>query len=583
MKVNQSVSQSTQPRFYRSMRWIAQPALGLGLALVGAALPVQSLAPPPTLTPDLANFPLVQPYDIGGITITQPGVAAPFHTMPIPLTGAIAVPDGPGPFPWVVLLHGRHPGCHFADGGDSQWPCPPGTETRYDWGLAYLAQGLAEAGYGVLVPNLNGAFTDTYGATAANRSALADQRSGQIIHAHLSRLGAAHGGDTGDFGISLVGQVDRSKLAMVGHSMGGGAAALAALTQQEAMSSSLVAAGLGPPSALVLVAPTRSQPVAEHPDVFRLPDIPTAVLMGGCDRDIFDFSSLYYLETARQDLLRTTPALGGVLWGANHNFFNAAVAPDDYYRQPNQGGLCDPQRSPHRLSRVMQEATLRQYVTDFLQAVWSEPADRPPLAPLGLAPDRPAPAHYQGLAITTTLVLPTTHRFILFDAEDSLPDYPPQSTPGLTLRLCPSFSPCGDRPRPYPQFPGVLALHWTTPAERLHFPLPTININDFDSLELRLATDARSTPSGVALGLILQDHWGRAVRVDIPPTAPALGQILQAPTPGQPGTPTYPTALRVPLRQFRGVDLSALDSLTLVLGANSPGRLYLSSIEFVRR
>jgi dienelactone hydrolase len=582
MDVNPSVDRRTNQRFYRPMQWIAQQALGLGLALIGAALPVQSLAPPPILTPDLANFPRVQPYDIGVITITQPGVAAPFHTMPIPLTGAIAVPDGPGPFPWVVLLHGRHPGCHFADGGDSQWPCPPGSETRYDWGLAYLAQGLAEAGYGVLVPNLNGAFTDTYGATAANRSALADQRSGQIIDAHLSRLGAAHRGDTGDFGISLVGQVDRSKLAIVGHSMGGGAAALVALTQQDAMSS-WVAAGLGPPSALVLVAPTRSQPVAEYPDVFRLPDIPTAVLMGGCDRDIFDFSSLYYLETARQDPRRTTPALGVLLWGANHNFFNAAVAPDDYYRQPNQGDLCDPQRSPHRLSRVIQEATLRQYVTDFLQVVWSEPADRPPLASLGLAPDRPAPAHYQGLAITTTLVLPATHRFTLFNAEDSLPDYLPQSTPGLTLRLCPSFAPCGDRPRPYPQFPSALALDWATPVERLHFPLPTTDVSAFDSLELRLAAEHSSTTSGVTLGLILQDQRGRAVRVDIPPTAPALRQMPQAVSPGQSATPTYPTALRVPLGQFRGVDLSALDSLTLVLGENSPGRLYLSSIEFVRR
>ena len=561
-------------RCFRPIRWIAQVALGLTLALVCAVLPAQSLAPPPTLTPDLADFPLVQSYNLGEVTISQQGVAAPFHTMPIPLTGAIAVPDGPGPFPWVLLLHGRHPGCHFADGDDSQWPCPPGTETRYDWGLAYLAQALAEAGYGVLVPNLNGAFADTHGATAANRSTLADQRSGQIIEAHLTRLEAAHRGEPGGFDLSLEGQVDDSKLAVVGHSMGGGAAALWASgrTQVNPAEKTLT------PSALVLVAPTRSQPVSDRPDVFQLPDVPTAVLMGGCDRDIFDFSSLYYLETARQDSARTTPAIGVLLWGANHNFFNAAVAPDDYYRQPNHGDLCDPQRSAYRLSRVVQEDVLSQYIITFLQAVWSEPTDRHSLATLGLAPDRAAPSHLQGLSIATHLVLPTTHRCTVFNAETS-PDQLPQPSPGLTLHRCPSFAACADRPRPYPKFPGVLVLDWATPAEQLHFPLPSVPINAFDSLELRLAMNANFTDSKVALGLILQDQQGKAVRVDIPVTAPALRQFSEKATSGH----TYPTALRVPLQQFHGVDLTALESLTIVFDQASPGRLYLSTIDFVRR
>ncbi|TVP65664.1 MAG: hypothetical protein EA342_13990 [Leptolyngbya sp. LCM1.Bin17] len=572
--MNSSVHRHTSQRCDRPICWIAQLALGFCLALIGAGLPAQSLAPPPTLTPDLADFPLVQPYDLGVITISQQGVAAPFHTMPIPLTGAIAVPDGPGPFPWVLLLHGRHPGCHFADGDDSQWPCPPETETRYDWGLAYLAQALAEAGYGVLVPNLNGAFTDTYGATAANRSDLADQRSSQIINAHLTQLEAAHRGDSGDFDMPLDGQVDHSKLAVVGHSMGGGAAALWALGQAQASQP----ASTRPPSALVLVAPTRSQSVSDRPEVFQLPDVPAAVLVGGCDRDIFDFSSLYYLETARQDSARTTPAIGVLLWGANHNFFNAAVAPDDYYRLPNHRDLCDPQRSSHRLSRVIQEDVLSQYIITFLQAVWSEPTDRHPLATLGLAPDRAAPSHFQGLSATTNLVLPATHRFTVFNAETS-PEQLPQPSPGLTLHRCPSFAACAGRPRPYPKFPGVLALRWATPTEQLHFPLPSVPINTFDSLELRLAMNANVTDSEVALGLILQDQQGKAVRVDIPATAPALRQFSEKATPGH----TYPTALRVPLQQFHGVNLTALVSLTIVLDQVSPGRLYLSTIEFVRR
>ena len=61
--------------------------------------------------------------------------------MPYRLQGILAIPPGEGPFPVVVVLHGRHSGCHFADEPTpSQWPCPAGTETRFDQGFAYLAQ-----------------------------------------------------------------------------------------------------------------------------------------------------------------------------------------------------------------------------------------------------------------------------------------------------------------------------------------------------------------------------------------------------------------------------------------------------------
>jgi dTDP-4-amino-4,6-dideoxygalactose transaminase len=75
--------------------------------------------------------------------------------MPVPLTGVIGLPAGDGPAPWVVLLHGRHGGCHFALNRPSQWPCD---DPAYDQGLAYLAQGLVEAGFGVIAPNLNAAL-----------------------------------------------------------------------------------------------------------------------------------------------------------------------------------------------------------------------------------------------------------------------------------------------------------------------------------------------------------------------------------------------------------------------------------------
>ncbi len=561
--------------------------LSLALSLVGLLAPGQALTPPPTasLVPDLTGFPLVQPYDLGSTTIAQTGVDAAFETMPLPLTGAIALPVGAAPVPWVVVLHGRHAGCHFNPDATSQWPCEPGLEPRFDLGLAYLAQALAAAGYGVLMPNLNAAFSETYGATPDNRNALVDQRSGQIIDAHLARLAQANrGGDPG-FGQSLVGRVDLARLAMVGHSMGGGAAALATLQRGQAegvlAEPARVSAGLGPISALVLVSPTRSYPIAQRPDAYQLPDVPTVVMAGGCDRDIFDLSSFYYVETARQQP-RRAPALALLLPGANHNYFNAIVAEDDYYRQPNNALLCNPQRSRDRLSRVAQETFLAQYTQAFLRAVWSTPGQADALAEVGMDPNRAAPGQLLGQPVLTTLVSPVAQRYTLFEANaDAFADL--GATTGLTLGDCPALTLCNQAARPYPYFPALLTLRWAAMAERLTLTLQAANVSAFGSLGLRLAPDpAWPIPQGQPVfAVVLRDRQGGAARVEIPSTVSALQQFEPDPIAGVSALPVYASDLRIPVGQFHGVDLTALTSVELVFDQAPQGQLYLASVEFV--
>jgi dienelactone hydrolase len=502
-----------------------------------------------------------------------------FDPMPLALTGAIALPPGDSPIPWIVVLHGRHAGCHFQPEAISQWPCD--SEPRFDLGFAYLAQSLAETGYGVLIPNLNAAFSETYGATSDTRSEFADQRSGQIIDAHLTRLAQAHRDDNSSFGISLTGRVDLTRLAMVGHSMGGGAAALSAVQRlsegSAAALQSRIVSGLGPIAALVLISPTRSYPIAERADAYQLPDVPTAVIAGGCDRDIFDLSSLYYVETARQQT-RTMPVAGILLPGANHNYFNAAVAEDDYYRQPDNGPLCNPQRSRDRLSRVAQETFLSQYTQAFLRTVWSTPAESD-LAEIGMAPSRAAPRELFGQSVLSALVSPNTQRYTVFDAENA-----PATilTAGLKATFCEALPDCQHPSRPYPHFPTLLTLGWEAVTESLQVPLEGVNVSDFTSLELRLApAPSWPIPQGQpVLAVVLRDRQGGAARVEILSTVPALRRFEADPTHGN-TAPLYPSALRIPLGQFAGVDLTALTSVELVFDQVPQGKLHLASIEFV--
>ncbi|MFM7325973.1 MAG: hypothetical protein ACKO4L_13815 [Nodosilinea sp.] len=161
---------------------------------IAAKLAVPARADPPFLSPvmDRESYPLLGAYDLGPVSLQQRGETGVPASIPVSLTGLLGLPPGVDPAPLVVLLHGRHRGCHFAAPAPSQWPCPIDQETGFDQGLAYLADGLTRAGFAVLVPNLNGAFTDTHGARPDNRNRLADQRSQQLIDAHLQRVGRAH-------------------------------------------------------------------------------------------------------------------------------------------------------------------------------------------------------------------------------------------------------------------------------------------------------------------------------------------------------------------------------------------------------
>ena len=555
--------------------------INLGLALGPSLAQGPSFPRPQRPAVDLRRYGNLQTYDLGLLSLEQTGVEPELATMPVPLTGVIGLPPGDGPRPWVLLIHGRHGGCHFAVHGPSQWPCedPP-----YDQGLAYLAQGLVEAGFGVMVPNLNAAFSTTYGATPERRNTLADQRSQVILDAHLSRLAVAHRGGNSGFGADLtaqiIGRVDWERLGMVGHSMGGGAAALNALTRQDRPSSTQIANGLGPLAALLLVAPTRSQPLTHWPEVYQLADVPTAVVLGGCDRDITDFSSLYYAETAAQDAHRTTPVAVVMPLGANHNFFNAAVREDDYYRRPDHPTLCNPQQSRQRLSRVAQETWLTRYSQAFFTAIFEAAAA--PDTNLALAAHQPAPAQIAQVPVITHLVWPAAQRHRLFAATDTAADWQTaprhEASADLALTLCPAFAPCGNLPRPQPQFPSLLRLRWATPTEFLRVPIPQGDFRGFSALQLRLVADpSSSTPS---LAVILRDQAGAAARVEIPPTTPALYAFDASNRSA--ALPTYPTAIRIPLAQFQGVDLSALASLDLILDTAPQGTLSLSAIDLLR-
>jgi hypothetical protein len=115
----------------RNVPHIAALALATGLlALAGPNTLAQSPSTsPPTDTSQTAAHgqPEVVGYDLRTVTIEQPSQARlnpDFVEMPVHLQGIVAVPEGEGPFPVALLMHGSYPSA-------PPWRIPGGTHNGF--------------------------------------------------------------------------------------------------------------------------------------------------------------------------------------------------------------------------------------------------------------------------------------------------------------------------------------------------------------------------------------------------------------------------------------------------------------------
>ncbi|HEY3286863.1 MAG TPA: hypothetical protein VGJ96_07045 [Gemmatimonadaceae bacterium] len=121
-----------------------------------------------------------------------------FDAKRLPVNGRVWYPEGKGPFPLVLIVHGNHGMKEFSDPG-----------------YAYLGELLASRGY--ILASVDENFLN------GNLRAENDARGWMLLQ-HL----VAWRGFTADSASPLFGQVDLSRIALMGHSRGGEAVAVAA-------------------------------------------------------------------------------------------------------------------------------------------------------------------------------------------------------------------------------------------------------------------------------------------------------------------------------------------------------------------
>src|SRR5262249_33033069 len=175
-----------------------------------------------------------------------------------------------GPFPLVLLLHGRHSACHDGSTELATWPCPPPSEQIPSYqGYDYLADVLASHGYVVVSVSANGVnmtdnVTNDLGALAR----------AQLLQAHLDYWNELDTVGAAPFGTKFVGRVDLQRVGTMGHSRGGEGVVRHYLYNEQ----------LGSPygiKAVFALAPVNNNRPVAH-------DVPLAVLLPYCDGDVSD-------------------------------------------------------------------------------------------------------------------------------------------------------------------------------------------------------------------------------------------------------------------------------------------------------
>jgi dienelactone hydrolase len=558
------------------------------IATPSAEVIEKSLANP---TEEPESLPIAVEYNLGETTITQSMFPedSRFRNMPVRLNGIIAVPGGDNaPYPVVVILHGNHPGCPVPEGDTvDRWPCDPEVERPNYRGFEYLVRRLAAEGYIALSININADNTFGFGEPVPL------ERLGQLVDLHLKPLGVATSGGANDFGVELEGLADMSRLAFIGHSQGGEYAYW--LTQEAGLDApdSTVNLGYGPVYGVLMIAPSANWGGASG---VRLP---LAIILPACDNDVMNQEGQLFYEIARLDQEQNDWASSIWLEGANHNYFNSTLA-DEAVTRPGRPD-CETLMLPET-----QRDFLSQYAIDFLAKIFNQ--DPGMADQLGMDFQAQAPDELYGLDARIAALAPHSDRLPIFlPADDS--ELETNLAGGsvtadrLTMTYCeeghfvpsmkPGSEPCKRVNLVVPGNPAMIVASWSDIGAALRFSLPEgSDLSQYSAISLRAALDPLSTLNTAgayqAFTIQLVDAQGHIAAVQTRVDEPALrfpaGYEEENDTfEGGWFTGRVPlTSIRMPLRDFQGVNLAEIREMILLFNQTTSGTLFMSDIELVR-
>ena len=516
---------------------------------------------------------------------------------PVELRASIHYPTVlAGPYPVIVLLHGRHATCFKGGSQLLQWPCTTnGSQPIPSFqGYDYVAESLASNGYVVVSVSANGVnavdnFVFDLGALAR----------AELMQKHLDILKGFNTTGGAPFGNKFIGKFDLTRVGTMGHSRGGEGVVRHYVLNND----------LGSPYGIKAVFPLA--PVDFNR--FVVNNAALNVLLPYCDGDVSDLQGVHFFDDARYNVpADTAPKHYELVMGANHNFYNTIWSPSSPFPGAANDWLafvpgghsdnhCGNGKASQRLTEAQQRGTGLAYMSAFFRAYVGGETQFLPI----LTGDAPPPPSAQTNNLFVSYHAPANRRFdvnrLLTDTNLTVNTLGGAATQaGLT-----PYSLCGgDSPQPQRCLPDQANARQphTTPSARSplrglsqlitgwnnftgnytnNIPAALGNVSNFQAIQFRVSVnfaDVRNL-EGFAqdFRVVLTDAAGNWTSVRVSDVSSALffppGEVGPVPR-------VVLNTVRVPLTAFTGVNLNNVRSVQFTFNERLQGGVLITDVAF---
>ncbi|HLE96007.1 MAG TPA: hypothetical protein VI997_01445 [Candidatus Thermoplasmatota archaeon] len=579
-------------------------AIALAILLAGCLTPAATLdatAAPPVPDPVAPGDLAVDVLDYAfGLELFDDGRG---HTFPMHLRGSLHVPEGEGPFPVLVFVHGYHGTCSYPLLPQLPWywgnstpgpygACPrasPVVEPADSFrGYDYFSDPLASHGYVIASIDAGELNDNFFGYDWKLR--------GDLVLRTLDHLREANEG-VGPHADALEGELDLARIGIMGHSRGGQGVATAAVRNAERPVDERHA----------IVAVLGLAPVDATSESSVVADAAYATILPYCDGDVWNLAGARTFDRARYlDEARPSPKYQWLVMGTNHNQYNTAWArnandaswmTDPYCGRPAPEGGFLGLDDTLRIGGALMGAFFRTHVGGeegfdaFLRGDAAPPVEACPAAPVDCAslvhvsyhPPGPDRLAIEDAATDASLSHNDVGRPSRFDGFADASWCEPRDCPA-------QYNTAGA---------AQLHLAWDGPAT-WSTELGGADLSTYRWLSVRVGVNHRDARNAVdapqEMRIVLTDASGNAA------TALASehgGALFYPPGDGPGADVSNPTVgilsdnvfgrtdqnarvtlneLRVPLGAFAGVDLAHLQEVDFVFGDTPSGSIQVADV-----
>ena len=517
---------------------------------------------------------------------------------PVELRASIHYPSNlpAGPYPVILLLHGRHATCFKGGSQLLQWPCTNGALPIPSYqGYDYVAEVLASHGYVVVSVSANG--VNAVDNSVFDLGALA---RAEVLQKHLDILQTFNTTGGAPFGTKFVGKFNLSQVGTMGHSRGG----------EGVVRHHVLNNAAGAPYGIKAVFPLA--PVDFNR--FVVNNAALNVLLPYCDGDVADLQGVHFYDDARYNVPGdTAPKHYELVMGANHNFYNTIWSPDSssfpgavndwlaFVPGGHSDSHCGSVPGNQRLTEAQQRGTGLAYMSAFFRAYVGGETQFIPL----LTGDAPPPPSAQTNNLFVSYHAPANLRLdvnrLLNNSNLTINTLGAAATP---TALSPYELCGGDAPQPQrclPEHNNARQPH-TTPSARSplrglsqlktgwndltgnyrnDIPAALGNVSGFQAVQFRVSVNFADVRNFEGLAqdfrLVLTDASGASASVRVSDVSGALffppGEVLAVPK-------IVLNTVRVPLSSFNGVNLNAVRSVQFTFNERFQGAVLITDVAF---